>query len=450
MRKNRRLRTVFIKYLGMFCVMTVVLIAALFYGFMLALSTGAVLPANEMEQLVAQAKDRIVASEVVTPALIPAGCSYGVFSPDGTYQAGDLSPEEASTAWATANDTMPAGNPYFYARIDRVDEVCVVRYRIASGYASAWANEHLPSPVLLFLAAFLLCFLGGTALLASHFGRRLSGKLAGLNEATQRIREQDLDFETEPSGVQEIDAVLDSMNQMRRALKTSLEKQWDMENARKQQLSALAHDIKAPVTVIRGNAELLSETQHTDEQSTYLLYIQDSASQLERYVRQMIEVSRAQDVMTVHVQPVRTQELLGTLAKELRRLASAKQISVEVGAGNLPETVLIDQELFLRAFQNVAANAIEHTPIGGSVLLGIKTTTHEVHFTITDDGPGFTADELHHATEEFFMGDKGRTPGEHYGMGLYIASTILRQHNGWIALENASNGGGCVTLAIRI
>ena len=86
----------------------------------------------------------------------------------------------------------------------------------------------------------------------------LKGDLA-LEQVTEKISRQELDFGRESSKVAEIDTVLQSMDQMKEALKESLERQWNMEQMRREQVAALAHDIKTPLTILLGSAELTLE-----------------------------------------------------------------------------------------------------------------------------------------------------------------------------------------------
>ena len=97
------------------------------------------------------------------------------------------------------------------------------------------------------------------------FGRIISREISSLEQVTENISQQELNFERKSSKVLEIDAVLQSMDQMREALKQSLHRQWNMEQVRREQMAALAHDIKTPLTILRGNAELTLEAEELAE-----------------------------------------------------------------------------------------------------------------------------------------------------------------------------------------
>lgn len=112
-------------------------------------------------------------------------------------------------------------------------------------------------------------------------------------------------------------------------------------------------------------------------------------------------------------------------------------------------------ELDLRAhqaqFNNNILNAVECCPRSGKVLLYIDSNDKNVQFIAEDSGRGFTKEELHSATEQFFQGDRSRNSKNHYGMGLYIARKFLEKHNGKIILRKSEKlGGAKVILEIPV
>ena len=80
---------------------------------------------------------------------------------------------------------------------------------------------------------------------------------------------------------------------MKQNLQSSLTQQWAAEQAQKEQVAALAHDLKTPLTVIQGNVDLMSETELNAEQREYADYISESSQQMERYIKTLIDISRA-------------------------------------------------------------------------------------------------------------------------------------------------------------
>lgn len=103
--------------------------------------------------------------------------------------------------------------------------------------------------------------------------RKIATKLQPLIEASNKIRMKNLDFTIGFCGIREFDEVLESFEKMKNALGDSLKENWRVEENRKTQISALLHDIKTPVTFIKGNAELLNESNLDDYQKDYIQFI---------------------------------------------------------------------------------------------------------------------------------------------------------------------------------
>ena len=86
---------------------------------------------------------------------------------------------------------------------------------------------------------------------------------------------------------------------------------------------------------------------------------------------------------------------------------------------------------------NVIGNAVDYSSSKGAVYVAAQKTDQFLQISITDEGSGFTPEALHHAQDQFFMGNKSRTSTMHFGMGLYITSSIIKQHNGQLILKNS-------------
>lgn len=89
-----------------------------------------------------------------------------------------------------------------------------------------------------------------------------------MKETAERVEREDLDFEREYSDIQEVDHVLGALYQMKEALQKSLKEQWDIKRQKEDQIASLAHDIKTPLTIIRGNTELLLEEETEEEKES--------------------------------------------------------------------------------------------------------------------------------------------------------------------------------------
>ncbi|KLU64098.1 sensor protein SphS [Desulfosporosinus acididurans] len=451
-RQPQKLRRLFTGYLAVFCLGTILFVVSLFAIFDLLLTNSVILPANYGEVQLSVMKEKIASSNTVTPDMIPETCSYGVFTRQGRFVSGNFNKKDAAMAWdLTQKQGRDRDFIYYYLPIPRRNEICIVRYTLLAQFSSPVLRQFLPSPEILFELVLGLGFLLEVFLLASSFGRKLTKKLHSLEKATEKIQNHDLNFSVESSGIYEIDNVLYSIDKMKEALKESLQKQWDQEQTRREQISALAHDIKTPITIIRGNVDLLSETNQTEEQKSYTGYIIDSARQMEQYVRTLIEISKAEMGFSLHKEILDTGTFITKIHKQISALMAVKRLSLDFKTRNLPQSLHADSDLLQRAILNIAANAVDFSPQGGTIVFDVGFAGDTVQFCVVDSGNGFSEDALKNATQQFYMGDKSRSSKAHYGMGLFIANSIAVQHKGRLLAENSSEtGGGMVTIRIPI
>lgn len=453
MRPNKgiRLHTFFLRYL-FFLSLGVILLVVLLLGLTLfALSTNIVLPANYAETQISLSRDRIASSSSVTADMIPNLVDYAVFSKEGKFLAGNLSNKEAFKAWDAMKKKHSQNITHFYSFIERENEICILRYDLVPQYRSAIMRKYLPNPQLLDILLFIIGVITIATVLAIHFGRKLKKKMFSLQEAIEKIQNQNLDFSINSTGIREIDDISISLEQMKRALNNSLKQQWELERARREQISALAHDLKTPLTIIRGNAELLQDTVQDETQREYNDYILKNTIEIEKFTKQLIDLSKMEQKMVSEKMDVEMDAFILQLEHQMRALSLEKCLEVIVEKNNLPASIFMDKELFYRAMLNLIVNAVEHSPIKSKVILLVQGEMNFVHFTVVDSGAGFSAKDLKEATKQFYRGDPSRNSANHHGMGLYIAQSIITKHGGTLTLENDStSGGGKVTITIPI
>lgn len=484
-RKKTKLTGLFGKYILGFTAV-VILIAFLCFFVMIGTVTmfgGFLLPANHAEQVLAENGDKIRNANMVTEDLIPAGTFYGVFSADGKFLYGNFDGKEEKTAWEKyRKDNKYAEGKGYYCFFRRKNgEVCITKYFVEVRYANEKWNQILPPAEQLTtwftIGLFVILTAVSGFVLSRCFARRMRKQLEGLCEATEKITASDLDFESRPSDIQEIGDVMMSLEKMKLALKDSLQQQWESEQQKNRQISALAHDIKTPLTVVRGNAELLAEGELKEEDQECVLEILKNVDYMEQYLDSMRQVLRGREKEETQ-EMVKSSELTRKLREEAEVLGAAAKIPVlidsrsadrrkdgdfsgllEVGTENTDEILCCTDEM-MRAWRNILGNALEHTdPVRG---IYIEIRTEEISdnrdfsrrylvAAVRDYGSGFSEQALIYGAEPFFSGDDSRHDRTHQGMGLSIADTFMKKQGGFLKYGNSVDGDGAeVSLWIRI
>lgn len=454
----RRISTVFFRYACFYTAGVLFWIFFLFVFWYVLDVTGRVLPANHMEVELNEAAGGIRKVSKVTEELLPEGCLYGVYGSDGSWLYGTLSGKEISEAWENYERGSIYGRKRGYYRFIALDsqEICIVKYEIAPRFENEVLEKYLPNPDVLLVLSFIVLFLIHTVLVSRYFGKYMKKKLLVLSEVTARIRDHDLEFEEEHSELKEVEEVLISLNQMKEALKESLYRQWNLEKSREEQITALAHDIKTPLTVIRGNAELLAEGGLTEEEQEYDRDILRSVSMMEEYLALLNELL-SEDMKQEESGRYNEKScdgLADLITEQARLLASAKQRTVIFHRKELYGTLRCDEHQILRAFHNILGNAVEYSPPNGRIEISMEMREKEegdyLAVSVADEGPGFTMQDLEHAAEQFYQGDQSRSSKNHHGIGLYTAERFVKAQGGCLVIENTVTHGARVSMMLRI
>lgn len=439
----KKLRSIFMQYI--FAVVGGILfIIAVNVGlYILCINTGIIIPVMNIENRVADAAEEIRENESFDISDIPNFCDYGVYSPVGVFQYGSLSEDTANALWEEAttngNNIVP---PYRVRVIDRVNEVVLLRYRFTSQFNNSTLRRICPASDLLLVGLIVIEIIILLFLVSHWFGKYTGRKIDKLLFVTQKIEKQDLDFQIESSGIFEVDRALFALEHLKQALKTSLTEQWQADKLRQDQISALAHDLKTPLTIIRGNTELLYDMALTDNQKECTDYIEGSVVQMQDYVETLIDMTKTRESLSFHPQNVKLSSLLHEIHTQAKGLCAVKNIHLEWCENFNREYILADSEQLIRAFANVLSNATEHTPAGKTVFFDMYEKDSFILCSIVDTGNGFSPEALKRATEQFYMDEQSRHSKSHYGIGLYVANSIITQHGGQLILSNSEKTGG--------
>ena len=292
MRRRTGLTALFWRYL-LVTGGAVVLLAVLWWGGLSALlRSGFVLPAGTAA---GQADGLVRALEAgeLTPAELPHYYRWATF--DGSAQVvGQRGMDGRRLGYARAaleGDRTLHGFPYQqYHRSAQLPDgtVCLLQFDYSMPYGSPALQESLPEFQTCATAVLLAAWLAAGALSTRHFAGRLRRDAALLTAATGAIAARRLDVPLDGGArVRELGESLAAMEQLRQALARSLSEQWAMEQERTQALAALAHDLKTPLSIVSGSAELLEEDALSPAQRERVDAILRSAGRIRDYMEQL-------------------------------------------------------------------------------------------------------------------------------------------------------------------
>ena len=275
----------------------------------------------------------------------------------------------------------------------------------------------------------------------AHVLRR---SLGDLERASERIAAGDLNFRLNVEGRDEVAAVARSFDHMRRSL-IEERRMLRAERERKRSfLMAVSHDLRTPLTSIKGYLEALQDGMAPDRgaELRYLRIARDRVDLLATRIADLNELLRMETgEWRMQRERRNLTEMLGALAVDYREdaLLIGRRFQAAI---DLPDNLVVDADwsLFTRVTDNLMENALQYTRSGDRIRLAALQYNGQVEVTVQDSGPGIPADQLAHIFDPFFRGAAERPePGS--GLGLAVARSIVEAH-GWQINAAAGNGGG--------
>lgn len=237
-------------------------------------------------------------------------------------------------------------------------------------------------------------------------------------------------------------------------LKQAVDRQSDLAASRARVLADLSHELRTPLTIIRGKAEVTLGTPGADGEAMRkaLSRILSKAEQMSRLVDDMLFVARTEaGAIPIDRAEIDLQDVVSDVLLDSRDLSRRKHISILPRQPVSPVPVLGDADRLRQAMLIPLDNAVRLAPEGSSVSLHLFATEDRAVVEISDEGPGFGAEEAERAFGRFWSGTDGKAgSGRGSGLGLSIARWIMERHDGRIALSNHEEGGATVRLEMPL
>jgi two-component system sensor histidine kinase BaeS len=279
---------------------------------------------------------------------------------------------------------------------------------------------------------FPLLILGllGVAFLAGRAVRRLATPIGEVMEAADRVAGGDYSARVQVRGPGEVGRLADSFNQMTERLQAN-------ETQRRALLADVTHELRTPLSVIRGNVEGMLDGVYPAD-GAHLGPVLEETAVMARLLDDLQTLSTAEaGVLRLHRERVGPLALAQDAAAALRPRAERAGVSLDVrGAAPVPQ-LDVDQVRIGEVLANLLTNAIRHTPRGGAVRVVVSPAPGGVAFAVSDTGPGIDARDLPHVFDRFVKSaDSGGA-----GLGLAIARSLVEAHGGRITAESAPGAG---------
>lgn len=447
-RKLTSLRSVLLRYLflcGGGCALILVLWWVIF---MQLINSGFLLPAVASAQACADARETVAAvtAETFDSNQISDLCRWAVVQNDTVLQT-NMDDRHLKIALNAFHDSGNLGYTQYQYDVKMADgSFCLLQYDYATPYADPALRDTLPdfqTCYMLLLALLVIAWLGWQ----THCTVRVfAAETACLHRAVDAIAAQQPErIDADGAHLREFSATLHAMQTMGRELTDSLQSQWRMEQQRAEQIAALTHDLKTPLSIIQGNADLLAEDALSADQQTQVEAILRGTDRAQQYMAALR--TACAPPATVETFPSHT--LVSELAETARALCAPAGVQLILNE-QWQGTLCAAQCDLLRATENLLDNAVRYTPRGGTVTLLVTKEKQDFVLRVTDTGPGFTPEALAKAGEMLYT-DAARSDAAHQGLGLYFARKVAQSHGGVLVLSNLPAAhGACAELRLPI
>lgn len=281
----------------------------------------------------------------------------------------------------------------------------------------------------------MILLMAGTALASWIIFTPARRKLSALECAAERMREGDLLARAPEVGGDEIAHVARAFNRMGEQLAERDDALRQVDLLRRQMLADVSHELKTPLTAMRGFIETLQmpEIAGDEERRTrYFATLERETRRLERIVADLLDVARLENgVADFEMRVFATRRLFEQVARRHEPTATEAGVTIDVHVDDAADQLYGDPHRLEQAVDNLVANALRYTPRGGRLSMAAAVVGAQVAITVTDTGPGIAAEHVGHVFDRFYKADASRAATrEGSGLGLSIVRAIVERHGG--------------------
>jgi signal transduction histidine kinase len=274
--------------------------------------------------------------------------------------------------------------------------------------------------------------------------RGITRPLNGLRRAAQSLAEGNLSVRVPVKSKDEVGKMAEAFNHMAEQIEYQ-------EELRKQMVADVAHELRTPLTVMQGSIEAMLDGV-LEPSPDELAVLHGEVRCLGRLVEDLRLLSLADaGQLTLNKCETRMGDLVEGLVSRIAPLAETQSITLKTQVEQLSAVFTADEHRIQQALANLIDNALRHTPPGGQVTVEAARINGSVSISVTDSGPGITADELPYLFERFWRGDKSRSRDRGgSGLGLSIVKQLVELHGGSVQVESEVDAGSTFTITLPV
>jgi two-component system, OmpR family, sensor histidine kinase BaeS len=286
----------------------------------------------------------------------------------------------------------------------------------------------------------MLVALGMTVILS----KRLASPLQQMANVAREMNEGNYTAKVPVTGDDEVGKLGVAINELAANLH-------HLDTSRKEFLADVAHELRTPMSYIRGYSQVLVEglVESPEESKNYIQIIHDESIRLETLINDLFVLAQADaQMLQIEKQPMQFADVIDSVTQRMQKKAEDKGVTFRTQVSPLP-IIEADPERLLQVLVNLVDNAIRYTPSGGSIEISQKRLGDWVEVSVSDTGVGIPRDDLSYIWDRLYRVEKSRSrAGGGTGLGLAIVKQIVEAHGGTVHAESVENFG--TTISFRI
>lgn len=322
-------------------------------------------------------------------------------------------------------------NGYFYGAVVMITPLSELEEPIKNVYKIIWF-----SAILAIIISSIIIY---------HFSERIIlAPLAKINAVAKKIAKGEVEKRVEIVSNDEIGELAESFNSMA----DNIEK---VENHRREFISNVSHEIRSPITSIKGFiGGILDGVIPKEKENYYLSIAYEEIQRLTRLVNDLLDLSAIEaGQFRLRIEELDINELIRITVIKFETKIKAKGLKVDVCFGEDNLYIAGDRDRLVQVLTNLVDNAIKYVSEGGNIKICTKTKGDKVLVTVFNDGPLISKEDMSHIWDRFYKADKSRTAKMSTGLGLPIARNILTQLGEDIWVDNREGEGVVFTFTLK-
>lgn len=298
---------------------------------------------------------------------------------------------------------------------------------------------------------FFYSFAGMIITICVFYQKRLAKPLSILADSVEKIRGGDLEFRVVYESKDELGSLCDSVEEMRAELVRGKEEMWRLVERQKELNAAFAHDLRTPLTVLRGYTDFLAryipEGKISEEKMRDTLALMSGhLKRLENYSRTMKGIQSIEEVPFLP-ERMEFREIQRKMQEVIFAMNQAGGVKIQFRKWEGMDTCKVgaDENIVMEVLENMLSNAIRYANEEIEVMSDFEEENMEYVLTVRDDGRGFSEKQLKKALLPYHRENTGVDTDEHFGIGLHICREFCKKHGGTLNVANSIRGGAVVT-----